>query len=162
MQRSLANIVTRFIFRKNVISDAFTFYCTISVMTQDSSPSLRIGTNIDLNTESFAFLNSSRFKTTELCKARISAFVLPDRISNFVSCLPSLVKVTQAYLTFTCNDTPPTCRKYWTGFLERWSTSVLEVLMFIPVIALAAAQPFNACWRPDPEESSKTNSSAND
>ena len=41
-----------------------------------------MGTNIDLKTESFAFLDSSRFKTIEWCKAYIRAFVLPDRISN--------------------------------------------------------------------------------
>ena len=44
-------------------------------------------------------------------------------------------------------------------FLERCSTPVLEVLIFIPAMSYAAANLFNACWRPDSEETSKTESS---
>ena len=40
------------------------------------------GANIDLNTGSFAFLDSSRLKTIERCKTRITAFALPDRTSS--------------------------------------------------------------------------------
>ena len=105
------------------------------------------GSNIDLNTESFVFLDSSSFKMTEWCKARITALALPDQTSNSSSSLPSLVNATPRYLNFfTCfNDAPPTCREHWTGFLERCSTAVLEVLIFIPAMSHAATKPFNAC-----------------
>ena len=43
-----------------------------------------MGTNIDLNIESFAFLDSSRFKTTECFKARTTALALPDRAYLFI------------------------------------------------------------------------------
>ena len=116
-----------------------------------------MGTNIDLNTENFAFLDSSCFKTTEWCKARNAALALPDRASNFLFCFPSLVNATPRYLNFsTCfNDTPPTCREHWTEFLKRWRTSVLEVVIFIPAKSHAVAKPFDACWRPDSEETRK-------
>ena len=121
-----------------------------------------MGTNIDLNTESFAFFDSFRFQTTEWCKARNTAISLPDQTSNSSSCLPSLVNAIPRYLNFSAcfNDKPPTCREHWAEFLERCKTSVLEVLIFIPVISHAAAKPFNACWRPDFEEASKTKSIA--
>ena len=112
--------------------------------------------NIDLNTKSFVFLNSSRFKTTEWCKARITALALPDRTSTSSSCLSSLVNAIPRYLNFfTCvNDTPSICREHWTEFLERCRFSVLEVLIFVPAMSHAAAKPFNACWRPDSEKTS--------
>ena len=71
-----------------------------------------MGINIDLNTESLAFLNSSRFKTTECCKARTTALALPDRTFNSSSCLASLVNVTSRYLNFSVcfNNTLQTCR----------------------------------------------------
>ena len=121
-----------------------------------------MGTNIDLNTESFAFLNNYRFKTTEWCKARITALALPNQTSNSSSCLPTLVNATPRYLNFsTCfNNTPPTCRKYWTGFLKKYGTSVLEVLIFIPAILHASAKAFNTCWRPDFNAASETKLSA--
>ena len=105
-----------------------------------------MGTNIDLNTESFAFLTNSHFKTTEWCKARMTALALRDRTSNSSSCLPSLVNATPRYLNFsTCfNDTPPICREYWTGFLEKYTTSVLEVLSFIPAMSHAPANSYAA------------------
>ena len=117
---------------------------------------MKIGTNIDLNTKSFTFLDSSRFKTTEWREARIVELVLLDRISNSSSCLPSLINATPRYLNFsTCfNDTPPTCREHWTRFLETCSTAVLEVLMFIPAMSHAAAKG------DDFEEASKTKSFA--
>ena len=118
--------------------------------------------NIDLNTESFAFLDSSRLKTTEWCKARITAFALPDRTSYSLSCFSSLVNATPRYLNFsTCfYDTPPTCREHWTEFFKRRNTSVLEVLIIIPAMSHATAKQFNAYWRPNSEEPSKTKSSA--
>ena len=121
-----------------------------------------MGTSIDLNTESFVFLDSSRFKTTKWWKARITTLALLDRTSNSSSCLLSLVNATLRYLNFsTCfYDTPPTCREHWTGFLEKCSTSVLEVQIFIPAVSHAAAKPFNACWRQDSEKASKTKSLA--
>ena len=116
--------------------------------------------NNALNTESFAFLDSSRLKTIEWCKARISALVLSDRTSNSSSCLPSLVNATSRYLKFSTyfNDTPSTCKERWTGFLEGCSISVpvLEMLIFIPAIPHAdAAKPFHACWRPNFEKANK-------
>ena len=121
-----------------------------------------MGTNIDLNTESFVFLDSSRFKTTKWCKARITALALLDRTSNSLSCLSSLAETTPMFLNlfFYVNVNPPTCRKHWKRFLERWSTSVLEVMIFITAMSQAVAKPFNACWRPDSEKASKTISSA--
>ena len=88
-------------------------------------------TNINLNAESYAFLNSYSFKTTEWCKARITALAFPDRTSISLFCLPSLVNATPRYLNFsTCfNDTPPTRREHWTRFLERCSTSIFEMLI---------------------------------
>ena len=105
-----------------------------------------MGTNIDLNTKNFAFLDNSHFKTAEWFKACITALALPDRTSNSSSCQPSLLNATPRYLNFsTCfNDTPPTCREHWTGFLERCEASVLEVLIFIPAMSHAAAKPFKS------------------
>ena len=121
-----------------------------------------MGTNIDLNTESFAFLNGFRFKMVEWCKARITALALPYRTFNSSSCLPSLVNATPRYLNFfNCfNDAPPTWKEHRAGFLERCRISVLKVLIFISAMSHAAAKPFNACWRPDSEEASNTKSSA--
>ena len=106
-------------------------------------------TNIDLNTESFAFLYSSSFKVTEWCKARITALALPDQTPNSLSYLPSLVNAIPRYLNFSVcfNNTLLTQRKQWTGFLKRCSNSVLEVLIFIRAMLHAAAKPFNAYWR---------------
>ena len=96
-----------------------------------------MGTNLDLKPDSFAFLDSFCFKTTEWCEAHITAPALPDRTSNSSSCLPSLVNATQRYLNFfTCfNDAPPICREHWTGFLEKYSASDLEVLTFIAAMS---------------------------
>ena len=117
-------------------------------------------TNIDLNT--FAILDCSRFKTTEWFKARIAVLVLRDRTSDSSSFLPSIVKAISKYFNFsTCfNDALTTRRDYWTRFPERFCSSVLEVLTFIPAMSHAAAKPFNACCRPDSEEASKTKLSA--
>ena len=70
--------------------------------------------NIDLNTESFAFLASCRFKTTEWCKAHITVRALPDQTSKSLSCLRSLMNATPQYFNCsTClNETPPTCREH--------------------------------------------------
>ena len=104
----------------------------------------------------------NRFKTTEWCKACIVALALPDRTFNCTVCLSSLVNATPRYLNFSTsfNDTPPTCREHWTGFLEKCSTSVLEVQIFIPGMSHAAAKLFNACWKPDARKSVKIKSSA--
>ena len=125
-----------------------------------------MGKTIDLNTEGFVFLDSFRFKTTEWCKARIMALALPDQIFNSSSCLSclaiqSLVNATPRDLNFSAcfNDTPPTCRQHWTGFLERCRTSILEVVIFISAMSQAAKNSFNARWRSDSEKASKTKSS---
>ena len=117
-----------------------------------------MGTNNDLNTESFVFFDSSGFKTTEWCKARITALTLLDRTSNALSCISSLVNATSRYLNFSnCfNDTRPTSREHWTGYLESCSTSVLEMLVFIPAMSYAAAKSFNAFKRQDSNKASKT------
>ena len=65
--------------------------------------------NIDRNTKSFAFPNSSYFKTIEWCKARNTARINLQRALN--------------------------------RFLERSSTSGLEVLILIP--AMSQKQPTN-------------------
>ena len=82
--------------------------------------------------------------------------------SSSSSCLPSLVNATPRYLNFsTCfSGAPFTCNTHWSGFLERWSTSVLAVLIFIPAASHASAKLFNACRRPDSVEESRTKSSA--
>ena len=43
--------------------------------------------------------------------------------------------------------------------IEKSSTSVLEVLIFIPVMSLVTAKPFNVYWRPNSEEANKFKSS---
>ena len=42
---------------------------------------------------------------------------------------------------------------------ERWSITVLKVLIFITAMSHGPAKPFNMSWRPDSEEASKTKSS---
>ena len=118
-----------------------------------------MGTNINLNTKSFAFLESSHFKTIQWCKAHVTALVLLEQTFNSLSCIPSLVNATPRYLNFsTCfNDTPPTCIEHWKEFVDRWSISVLKKLIFIPAMSQAAAQPLNICWRPDLKKPAKLN-----
>ena len=55
------------------------------------------------------FFDRFHFKTTEWCKARITALALPERTFNFLSCLSSLVNATPRYLNFSTsfNDTLP-------------------------------------------------------
>jgi len=91
-----------------------------------------------LKTESFAFFDNFRFMTTEYCQARITVLALPIRVSSSTSCLPSLVTTPSRYLNFsTCfSDASLTCNEHWSGLLERWSTSVLVVLIFIPVYSV--------------------------
>ena len=161
--RTLLNNVTPSIFRKNLILHACTCDRTLSVITQDSWSEVINGTKTALKIESFAFFDNSRFMTTEKCNARITALALPIRVSSSSSCLPSLVNATPRYLSFsTCfSDAPFTCNTHWSGFFERWSTSVLAVLIFIPAVLHASAKLFNARWRPDSVEESSTKSSAN-
>ena len=90
VSRSLSNIIIPLMFRKNLISDAGICDRTQSVNTQNSWSDVRTGTNIDLNTESFAFLDKSSLRMTKWCKARIIALALPDRTSNSSFCHPSL------------------------------------------------------------------------
>ena len=122
-----------------------------------------MGTKTALKIESFAFFDNSRFMTTELCKARITALALPIRVSSSLSYLPSLVNATPRYLNFSTwfSVAPFTCNTYWSGFLERWNTSVLVVLIFIPAVLHASAKLFNARWRSDFEKESRAKSSAN-
>ena len=47
--------------------------------------------------------------------------------------------------------------KHMTRFHEKRSTLVLEVLIFIPAMSLAAAMLSHMCWRPDSEEAHKIN-----
>ena len=55
---------------------------------------------------------------------------LPIPVSSFLSWLPSLMNVTPRYLNFlTCFSVAPFTRStHWSGFLERWSISVLACL----------------------------------
>ena len=87
--QSFSNIATPLIFRKNLIWDACICDRILSVITQHSWPYVRMETNIDSNTEwsCFAFFDSSRFQTTEWCKAHITELALPDRTFNSSSCL---------------------------------------------------------------------------
>ena len=123
-----------------------------------------MGTNIALNPKSFAFLDSFPFKSTEWCKARITALLCLTEHPIFV-----LLSITRernpTYLNFsTCfnffNGTLQTYKTHWTKFFERWRTSILQVMVFIPVMSYAVAKPFNPCWWLDLEEASKTKSSA--
>ena len=102
-----------------------------------------MGSNIDLSTKSFAFLDRYRFKTTEWCKARITALALPDRTSNSLFCLLSLVISTPRYLNFsTCfHDTLPTCREHGQDF-SKDVVSQFWKFSFIPAMSHAAAKPF--------------------
>ena len=47
-----------------------------------------------------------------------------------------------------------------TGFLERSSISVMEVLIFILTMSLASAKSFGVSWRSDLKDESKTKLSA--
>ena len=120
-------------------------------------------THTVLKIESYAFFNNSRFMTTEYCKACITAPALPIRVCSSSSCLPSLVNVTPRYLNFsTCFSVAPfTCNTHRSGFLETCSTFYLAVLIFISAVSHASAKLFNARWRPDYVEKSRTTSSAN-
>ena len=93
-----------------------------------------------LKIESFAFLDKPRFMITKLCKARITALDLSIRVSSFLPCFSSLVNATPRYLIFsTCFSVAPfTCNTHWPEFLERWSTSVLVELIFIPAVSHVA------------------------
>ena len=79
------------------------------------------------------------------------------------SCFPSLVNVTVKYLNFsTCFSAALlTSNKHWIGFLERWSTLPLALLILIPAVSYVAAKLLNACRGPDSEEKSRTKLSAN-
>ena len=94
-----------------------------------------------------------------MMQTRITALALLDRIFNSSSCLPSLVNATPIYLIFSnsFNDIPPICKDQWTGFLERRTTSVLEVLIFFQAMSHAAAKLFSAYYEPESEEVSKIN-----
>ena len=61
-----------------------------------------------------------------------------------------LVNATPRYLNFsTCfSVAPSTCNSHWSGFLERWSTSVLAALIFISAVSHASAKLFKTRWRP--------------
>ena len=109
------------------------------------------------------FFDNSCFMTTEKGKACIIALALLIWVSSYSSCLPSLMNVIPRYLNFsTCFSVAPfTCNTHWSAFLERWSTSILAVLIFIPAVLHTSAKLFNARWRPDSEEESRTKSSAN-
>ena len=48
-------------------------------------------------------------------------------------------------------------RKFWGSVF----TSVLDVVVFIPALSHASAKLFNARWKPDSVEESRTKSSAN-
>ena len=74
--------------------------------------------------------------------------------------LPSVTrKCKPRYLNFsTCFSVAPfTCNTHWSGFLERWSTSVFVVLIFIPAVPHSSAKSFNARWRTDSVEEAKPN-----
>ena len=156
VSRTLSNIATNLIFRKNQISDACICDRILSVIKQNHDH--RMGMNIDLNTKSFSFLDSYQFRTIKCCKACITVLTLSDRTSNSSSCLPSLVNATPRYsYVSTCfNGTSLTYRENLTKFLEGWCTSVLEVLIFIPAMSHAAAKTFNACWKSYSEEVNNT------
>ena len=95
----------------------------------------------------FCFLDSSRSKTTEWCKTRITTLALPDRTSNFLSFLPSLVNVTPRYLNFSIrfSNIPPTCKESWTK--NDVVTKFWKCQFFVPAMSHAAVKPFNVCWR---------------
>ena len=152
------NSVTPSIIRKNVISDACTYGRTLLVITQDLWPWMRMGIKTVLKNKRFAFFDNSRFMTAKPCKAPITALALPIRASSSSSCLPSLVNATPRYLNFSiCFSVGSfTCKEHWSRFLERWSTSVLAALIFIPTVSRASAKLFNAPWRPDFVKESRT------
>jgi len=106
---------------------AIVFFRSLPNKTQDH----RMGTKTVLKTERFAFFDNSRFMTIEYCKACITALALPIQVSSSSSCLPSHMNCyTNLQLTLS-------------GFLEKWSTSVLIVLIFIPALSHATSKSFN-------------------
>ena len=124
--RSFSNIVTLQFFAKisfRTLAFTIAIFQLLSLIHDYMRESM-LRTNIDLNTQSFAFLNSSRLKATRVLPCSISgiaALALPDGTSISSSCLPSLVNTAPRYLNIcTCfKNAPPTCRKHWSGFLEK-------------------------------------------
>ena len=74
----------------------------------------------------------------------------------------SLVNTTPRYLNFStcCSVLSFICRIHRLGFLERRSTSVFLLLIFIPAWSHAAENRSSACWRPCSEGASSTKSYA--
>ena len=88
MLPTLSNTVSNsLIFRKNFISASCIYDRTLSFINEDSRPLIRMTTDINLNTESWAFLDGLRFKTTEWCKARITNF-----LARFFFLLPAAIQ----------------------------------------------------------------------
>ena len=151
-ERNLTSVrpfVTPWTLRRNPIFGACTWVNILLVITQDSWPWVRIGTKTDLKTDSFAVFESSRFAATERQSSRRNALALPIRVSRSSLRLPSLANTTSRYVNiFTCCSVLPlTCRIHCLGFVERHSTSVFLVLIFIPARSHAAESRSSACWR---------------
>ena len=157
---TLSGSVTPSILRKILISDACTCDRILSVITQDSWPHVRMGTKTVSKIGSFALWQFS-LHGNRIAQSSHYCCSLPTRVSSSLSCFPSLVNATPRYLNFsTCFIAAPfTCNRHWSGFLEIWRTSVLAVLIFIPAVLHASAKLFNAHWRPDSVEESRTKSS---
>ena len=113
--------------------------------------------------DSFALMQSSHFSTTDRWTWCITALAFPMRISNWLFCLPSIVKKTPRYLNFSgCfSGTLSIWREHCFGCLDRHMVSVFVVLIFIPATEHASENLSRACWRPFWVESGNTRSSAN-
>ena len=161
--RTLLNTVTPSILRKKLDSDACTCDRTLLVITTTFMTITENGDKIQFeNWElclfwQFAFHDNRTVQSSHYCTSLaysgMQFFILPSVTRK---CNPKILEL------FICFSVVPfTCSTHWSGFLQRWSTSVPAVLIFILAVLHASAKLFNARWRPDSVEESKTKSSAN-
>jgi len=101
---------------------------------------VKIGEKNDLTTKSFAVFET-RFVTKERLSPRHSAFALSIRVSILLFSLPSLMNTTLRYANFPHLLQCITAYFYWPGYVEKHTTSVHLVLIFIPAWSHAGENP---------------------
>ena len=110
--QTLQNNSTSSILRRYLVSNACTCNRTLSVITQNSKNKWELGQKFFENWKICPFFTI--LMTTKECKERITARVLPIRVSSSSSCIPSLVNANPRCInSFTCfSVTPFTCTKH--------------------------------------------------
>jgi len=107
--------------------------------------------------------NTNRFENWQLCGVWKLPFcghrsikpthnnvsLINPCINLMALCLPSIVNTTPRRLNLStcCSVLSFTCRMHCLGFVERHSTSILLVLIFILARSHAAENRSSACWR---------------